>query len=120
MAAVHEPAALPLEERVAQSFARKVKISLRSAIGAYEKAAYGSHVTEALRDALGLVEFSLREVGGSVASSGPDGEAVAKLMAAGTVTTPCGGMTVAGLDCLPPADRFALLALLGLLPAPLG
>ena len=26
MAAVHEPAALPLEERVAQSFARKVKI----------------------------------------------------------------------------------------------
>lgn len=42
--------------------AKTASYALVDAIEAYEAAGYGSHVTQPLRDALGLVEFSIREV----------------------------------------------------------
>lgn len=36
--------------------------ALKKAIYAYERARFGSHVTQPLREALALAEFSLREV----------------------------------------------------------
>ena len=50
------------EELQAAHAAAQAAAALIKAIGAYEKAGFGSYVTQPLRDALLQVEFSMREV----------------------------------------------------------
>lgn len=55
---------LPEEQREhdAMMEVMAARMHLAAAIRAYEAAGYGDHVTQPLRDALPLIEFSIREV----------------------------------------------------------
>jgi hypothetical protein len=49
-------------EHAAMQQVTEARMRLAAAIEAFEAAGYGSHVTQPLRDALALVEFSIKEV----------------------------------------------------------
>jgi hypothetical protein len=49
-------------EHAAMQQVTEARMRLAAAIEAYEAADFGSHVTQPLRDALALVEFSIKEV----------------------------------------------------------
>jgi hypothetical protein len=49
-------------EHAAMQQVTAARMHLSAAIEAYEAVGYGSHVTQPLRDALALVEFSIKEV----------------------------------------------------------
>lgn len=50
------------EEHAAQAKAAAAAQALREAMAAYALAGYGSHVTDPLREAMRLCEWSLREI----------------------------------------------------------
>ena len=50
------------QEHAAMQQVIEARMRLASAIEAYEATGYGSHVTQPLRDALALVEFSIKEI----------------------------------------------------------
>lgn len=52
----------PDDEQIAMMQVMEARMALSSAIEAFNKAGYGSHVTNPLRDALRFVEFSISEV----------------------------------------------------------
>jgi hypothetical protein len=57
------PSAVPHDdEHIAMMEVTQARMALSSAIEAFERAGYGSHVTNPLRDALRFVEFSISEV----------------------------------------------------------
>jgi hypothetical protein len=49
-------------EHAAMQQVTEARMRLAAAIDAFEVADYGSHVTNPLRDALALVEYSIKEV----------------------------------------------------------